>query len=210
MRVLPNRAASFAAAALVALAAHAAHAQVSAQPTTPERGRLRLESLEGLGAKASEHVIVDVDASLIKIAAAFLSPDDPEEKEIKELIVGVRGVYVRGYEFKSEGQYAEAELAAIRGQLRAPGWSRMVDVKTSAGGAENVEVYLATDAGRVEGLALVSAEPKKVTVINVVGSVDLEKLRKLRGTLGIPDLDIRIERKTEKKTGKGAKGPARP
>jgi hypothetical protein len=42
----------------------------------------------------------------------------------------------------------------------------------------------------VLGLAVLSAEPKELTVVNIVGPVDLEKLAKLEGNLGIPDLGI--------------------
>jgi hypothetical protein len=167
--------------------------QAAAQTGAPERGRLRLDSLDGLQSRASEHVVVDVDAGLLRLATAVLSEEEADEREVKQLVVGLRGVFVRSYEFTSEKQYADADLAAIRAQLRAPGWSRIVDVKAGAGGSENVELYLAAGGGRVEGLALLSAEPKKVTVVNIVGSIDLEKLRKLEGNLGIPKL--RIERK---------------
>jgi hypothetical protein len=179
---------------LLAFVVLCAAAPAAAQTGATERGRLRLDSLDGLQSRASEHIVVDVDASLLRLATAVLSEDDADEREVKQLVVGLRGVFVRSYEFTSEKQYAEADLAAVRAQLRAPLWSRIVDVKAGVGGAENVELYLATGGGRVEGLALVSIEPKKITVVNIVGSIDLEKLRKLEGNLGIPKL--RIEGKT--------------
>jgi hypothetical protein len=180
------------AAALVVCASLAAFAQAAPQ----ERGRLRLDALDSLRDMASEHVVVDVDASLIRFATAMLSEDDMEEREVKQMVADLKGVYVRSYEFNADGQYGEA-LASIRRQLGSAAWSRMVDLKSSDGEGGNLEVYLANEAGRVQGLALLAAGAKKMTIINIVGSVDLEKLRKLEGKLGIPK--ISIERKGDDK-----------
>src|SRR5215213_10203914 len=90
----------------------AAAAPARAQTVT---GRLRLESLEKLAPKASETVNIEIDGVLIKFAGSILSDEDADERAVKELVAGLRGVYVRSYEFKSDGQFAEADVAALRG-----------------------------------------------------------------------------------------------
>ena len=163
---------------------------VAAQPASAEKGRVRLDSIDRLFEKAGSTVNVDVDGTLIKIGVALLSDDDPEEKAIKELALSLRGVYVRRLEFKAGGQYAEGDLADIRAQLKAPGWSKLVDV--SGGGddweIEDAEIYVATESGRIEGLVVIVAEPRSLTVANVVGAIDLEKLKRLGGKLGLPKI----------------------
>lgn len=157
----------------------------------PGGGRVQLGSLDRLAPKASETVNVEVDESLLRIGASLLESDDPEEKDIKELIVGLKGVYVRVLGFKSAGEYAEGDLTPIREQLRAPGWTRIIGVQSHKEGFENAEVYLSrTQAGVLDGLFVIAVEPKQVVVVNLVGSVDLEKLRKLEGNLGIPKVNI--------------------
>jgi hypothetical protein len=152
-------------------------------------GRVQLESLDRLAPKAVETVNVQLDETLLKWGVAFLEADDPEEKNIKEVVAGLKGVYVRVLEFKSEGEYTESDLAPIREQLRAPGWTRIVGILSRKEGLENAEVYLSrTQAGIVDGLALLAVEPKQVVVVNLVGTVDLDKLRKLEGNLGIPKI----------------------
>ena len=101
---------------------------------------------------------------------------------------------MKSYEFKSEGQFTEADLASVREQLSGPGWSRIVDIKSLDDADDNAEVYVATDAGRVEGMAILSVEPKEVTVINIVGSIDIEKLKRLEGSLGIPRIQTHHKR----------------
>ena len=159
-------------------------------------GRLRLESLERLAPKAAEAVNIEIDGILIKFAGSILSNDDADERAVKELITGLRGVYVRSYEFKSAGEFAEGDVAAVREQLRAPGWSRVMDVKSKGLDFGDAEVYLATAGGRVEGFALIVVEPKEVTVVNIVGSLDLAKLRRLGDHLNLPRVTIRKKNKT--------------
>ncbi|HKG15872.1 MAG TPA: DUF4252 domain-containing protein [Pyrinomonadaceae bacterium] len=175
-----------AAAALMLLALASARAQAT-------DGRLRLESLERVAPRASETVKIDIDGILLKLGVSMLDDDDPDEKTVKEIIEGLRGVYVRSYEFKAEGEFKEADLDVLRQQLRGPGWSRLVDVKTRGVDFDGAEVYALTASGRVEGMAVLVSEPKHLIIVNVVGSIDLDKLKRLEGTLGIPR--IRVERK---------------
>lgn len=166
---------------------------VPAQGQQTVTGRLRLESLERLAPKAAESVNIEIDGFLIKFAGSILSDKDAEERAVKELVEGLRGVYVRSYEFKADGQFADADVAALREQLRAPGWSRVMDVESRGLDFGDAEVYLATAAGRVEGFALLVVEPRALTIVNIVGTLDLDKLKQLGDTLNLPR--IRVKRK---------------
>lgn len=154
-------------------------------------GRLRLESLEKLAPKAAEAVNIEIDGILIKFAGSILSDEDADERAVKELVTGLRGVYVKSYEFKSAGEFAEADVAAVREQLRAPGWSRVMDVKSKGLDFGDAEVYLATAGGRVEGFALLVVEPRELTVVNIVGPLDLDKIRRLGDNFHLPRITIK-------------------
>ena len=174
---------------IIAVAALASPARAQGQQTVT--GRLRLESLEKLAPKAAEAVNIEIDGILIKFAGSILSDEDADERAVKELVTGLRGVYVKSYEFKSAGQFAEADVAAVREQLRAPGWSRVMDVKSKGLDFGDAEVYLATAGGRVEGFALLVVEPRELTVVNIVGSLDLDKIRRLGDNLNLPRVTVK-------------------
>jgi hypothetical protein len=176
---------------VAAALAASAPARGAVQGGQPAGGRLRLESLERLGPKAAESVNIEIDGFLINFAGSLLSDADAEEKAVKELVSGLKGIYVRSYEFKADGQFSEADVAAVREQLRAPGWSRLVDVQSRGLDFGDAELYVSSAGGRVEGLALLLVEPKELTVINIVGSVDVDKLKKLRGSLSLPRIQIK-------------------
>jgi hypothetical protein len=47
------------------------------------------------------------------------------------------------------------------------------------------------------GLAIIAAEPREFTIVNIVGSIDLEDLHKLEGKFGVPNLDIQAGKKPD-------------
>jgi hypothetical protein len=158
--------------------------------------RIRMAHLDYLATKASETVDVNIDERLIQLAAKVFNDKDEDEAQIKKLVAGLKGIYVKSFEFENENEYSSADVDSIRSQLREPSWSRLVNVTSKREGT--VEVYVALNGPDVVGLAVLSAEPKELTVVNIVGPVDLEKLAKLEGTMGIPDLGIESPKKKTK------------
>ena len=173
----------------LALCGAAAHAQ---QPSEAKaRARVQLEALERLAARAERAVDVSVDEGVLSLAIGFFDkPNDPKAVEVAKAIKGLKAVYVRVYEFASEGQWAESDIADIRRQVGEPGWSRVVNV-WHKGEGRKVEVHLRAAAGKVGGLVVLATEPKQLVVVNMVGDVDVQKLASLRGQFGIPEIDFR-------------------
>ncbi|HXC71781.1 MAG TPA: DUF4252 domain-containing protein [Pyrinomonadaceae bacterium] len=147
-----------------------------------------MSSLDHLVAKASQTIDVNIDERLIRISAKFLSNDDPDEKRVKELVNGIKGIYVKSFEFANDGEYSPADVELVRAQLRGPGWTRLVGVTSKKDG--NLEVYLLLEGEKVGGMAVLHTDDRELTVVNIVGPVDLDKLAALDGHLGIPDLGI--------------------
>lgn len=149
--------------------------------------RIQTSSLDHLAAKASQTVDVNIDERLMRVAEKVF---DSDEKEIKKLISGLKGIYVKSFEFDNAGEYSAADVETIRSQLRGPAWTRLVNVTSRKDG--NIEVYLLMNADQIGGLAVLSTDDKELTVVNIVGPIDLEKLAKLEGQFGVPDLEIEI------------------
>lgn len=154
--------------------------------------RIQMSSLDHLAAKASQTIDVNIDERLMRIAAKVLSDLDADEKEIKKLVTGLKGIYVKSFEFDNDGQYAAADVEPIRTQLRAPGWSRLVNVNSKKEGS--LEVYLLLNGEVIGGLAVLHTDDRELTVVNIVGPVDLDKLAKLEGQFGVPDLGIESQK----------------
>lgn len=159
-----------------------------APPTRAQDARLKLAQLEKLSAKAVEVNSVTLDGDMLQLAAKFLDldKDDPESEQVKSLIKNLKGIYVKSFEFDQPNQYSASDVEDIRSQLAAPGWSKIVESRDKRAN-ENDEIYVMKDShNNVAGVAIVVAEPKELTVVNIVGPVDLDKLSALGGKFGIP------------------------
>ena len=158
-----------------------------------QTAKIDMGPLDHLGAKASETVDVTIDERLMQITAKFLSGKDPDELKIKELVNGLKGIYVKRFEFENDGGYLQADIDSIRSQLREPAWNKIVNISSKKEGS--IEVYLMTSASQVGGLVVLASKLKELTVVNIVGPVDLEKLTQLEGQFGVPDLGIETKPK---------------
>lgn len=150
---------------------------------------LNLQPLERLANRAKETVNVSLDGSLLQLAASFLSSDDPEQVKARQLVANLKGIYVRSYEFKEADAYGKSDLDTLRSQLKGTQWSRIVEVQ-STGDADSSELYLQTERGVVQGLALLVSGPKELTVVQIVGPISIDNLVQLGGQMGIPTLKI--------------------
>ena len=153
-----------------------------------QTSRIQMGGLEHLTAKASQTIDVNIDERLMRLAAKVLDDKDEGERQVKKLVEGLKGIYVRSFEFETDGQYVAADVETIRTQLRAPGWTRLVNVTSKKEGI--LEVYLLFNGDQVGGLAVLHTDDRELTVVNIVGPVDVDKLAKLEGQLGIPELGI--------------------
>ena len=154
--------------------------------------RIQLASLDHLAAKASQSVDVSVDERLLRLAIKVFSDKDADEREVKKVIEGLKGIYVRSFEFDTDGQYAAADVESIRSQLRAPGWTRLVNVTSKKEGS--LEVYMLLNGEQIGGLTVLHTDNRELTVVNIVGPVDLDKLAKLEGQMGVPELGIESQK----------------
>ena len=161
---------------------------------------LEIPEFEGLAEKANESVTVTLDSALLQMAARFFSEEDPEDAEVRKIIAGLKGVYVRSYTFDSDFAYPQADVASVRKQLSSPGWQRLVEVRKRKEGT-SVDVYVSVVPGsnKANGLAIIASEPREFTIVNIVGTIDLDTLHKLEGKVGIPRLDLEPEKEPARK-----------
>jgi hypothetical protein len=172
-------------------------------PVHAQNARLQIDHLDKLFPKAVETVDVRIDGSLLLMASKFLRSDKADEAAVKEIVKALKGVYVKGVEFDKEGEYSDADVESVRQQLSAPGWDRIVGVRSKRDG-QNVEVFLMINNDAViEGIGVLISDPKQVMVVNVVGPLDPEKINNLRGQFGIPK-DFALDFGGAKRSRKGA------
>jgi hypothetical protein len=155
--------------------------------------QLVLPDFSALAAKAADSVNITLDGSLLQLAAGFLNAKDPEDAAALEAIKGLQGIYVRSFTFDTDAAYRESDIDGVRRQLSAPGWTRLVQTRSSKSRAD-VDIYMMTQNGKALGLALIASEARQFTIVNIVGAIDLDKLRKLEGQFGVPKLGLGVQK----------------
>jgi hypothetical protein len=154
--------------------------------TLAQGARLQLDHLDRLATLAEEHVNVTIDTEMLKLASGFMK-GDRADAAVKEMVSGLKGIYVRSFKFGRPNAYTADDVNVIRKQLAAPGWTRMVTTEKKREG-ELVEIHSWREGNASGGLAILVAQPAELTVVNIVGPMDLAKLGALQGQFGIPSL----------------------
>ena len=159
--------------------------------------RIQVGHLDRLESRASQVVTVDVPENMLLFASKFLNANKPDEAAVKELVAGLKGVYVKSFEFEHDNEFSQDDIKTITAQLDPARWLKMVDVKSKKEG-EQVDVYTYFDHnGKILGIAVLVVANRELTFVNIVGPIDIEKLSQLNGRFHIPSLEI--ERTTKDK-----------
>jgi hypothetical protein len=141
-------------------------------------------AIEKLAETAEEVVDVTVDPAMLQFTERVLSDRNPDHARAKRVLRGIRSIKVKSLKFGRDGAYSPADVEAIRTQLTAPGWSRVVEVRSRK--TDNVDVFVRSNKGEIAGLVVIAGEPRELTIVEIDGNIRPEDLAELRGHAGIP------------------------
>jgi len=152
--------------------------------------RLSFEKLNGLENKARDVVEISLDGKLLDLAKRVLvKVNDENAKKIGQAISGLKGVYVRVYNFENENEYNIADVDEIRSQLQSPGWHKLANVRSKKNN-QKIDVFTMFSGDVMSGVAVVISESKSIAFVNVIGPIDIDLLAEMSGKLNIPKIEI--------------------
>ncbi len=158
--------------------------------TSAQDARLQFERLNALENRAEEVVEVNIDGKLLDLAKrVMVKVNDPNAKKVGQAISGLKGIYVRVYNFKNENEYNVADVDEIRSQLNSPGWEKLANVRSKKNN-QKIDVFTMFTGDVMSGLAVVVSESKSIAVVNVIGPIDIDLLAEMSGKLNIPKIEI--------------------
>lgn len=161
-----------------------------------QEARISFDNLNKLEDRASDVVEVTLDGKLLETAKRALTKvNDKDARTVGKAISGLKGIYVRVYNFEKDNEYNLADIDQIRNQLRSSAWEKIVNVRSKRDN-QKVDVFTKFAGEMMDGIAVVVSESKSVAVINVVGAIDLDTLVEISGRMNIPKIEI--ERETAK------------
>ncbi|MBS0387071.1 MAG: DUF4252 domain-containing protein [Proteobacteria bacterium] len=153
-----------------------------------ESGRLTLPDFRALESQATESTVVTVGPWLLRFASHFTDRNDPDGAATRRLLANIKSITIHSFEFDRDFVYSKADVDAVRAQLRAPNWNRLAQVRSKD--RDDVDVYVATENDQTTGLAVISSEPRELTIVNIVGSISPDDLQRLGAHLDMPGLRV--------------------
>ena len=145
---------------------------------------LDLSFLKGLEAKAKQTTDINLGPEQIQLMMGFSGEGS---KELLGLGKSIELVQVRSFEFDGEGMYSLEDMEALRQKLKSSDFVSIISVKERKG---FTEIAMRKGPKGMRGFVILSVEPKEVTVVNIVGDIDMNSLSKLTGKFGIPNIQM--------------------
>lgn len=165
----------------VSLALSPARAQQSSPLMIPPQ----LE--KDLGAHASDVTEVTLNKNMLGFAAKFMHGNDEDQANVRQLIEGLDGIYVRDYEFDKEGEYDPNQLDQLRKSFETPEWQPIVHEHERKSG-EATDILMKVVNGENKGMFILNAEPRELSIVLILGPIRVEDLGKLHGLAGLSAL----------------------
>jgi hypothetical protein len=137
-----------------------------------------------LAARATNVTEVTLGKNMLAFAAKFMNDGDKDDAATRQLIQGLEGIYVREYEFDKTGEYSAEEVAKLREYFETSEWSPIVHERESKSG-ETTDVLMKTVNGESRGMFILSAEPKELTIVLILGPINMDQLGELKGLSGL-------------------------
>jgi hypothetical protein len=161
--------------------------------------KLHFEKLSLLESKARDVVEVNVDGKLLDLAKRVTTKiNDEDARTVGQAISGLKGIYVRVFNFAEPNQYNMSDVDEIRSELNNPAWQKVANVRSKKND-QKVDIYTMFTGDQMSGAAIVISDTKTVALVNVVGIIDIETLVELSGKMNIPKVDIERDTKTPAK-----------
>jgi hypothetical protein len=135
-----------------------------------------------LSARAANVTEVTLNKDMLGFASKFMDKKDKDQAAADQLIQGLEGIYVRDYEFDKEGEYSMDEVEKLRQAIETPEWTPMVHSRENKG-TEITDVMVKTVNGETKGMFILSAEPKELSIVLILGNIRMDQLGQL-GALG--------------------------
>lgn len=162
--------------------------------------KFNLDKLKPLEAKAQDVVEVNLDGKVLELAKRVLTKvNDKDAKNVGDAIKGLKGIYVRVYNFDKENEYNLKDIDDIRAEFTTPNWEKLVNVRSKKNN-QKIDVFTRFSGDAMSGATVIMSEAKSVAVINIDGMIDFDTLVEISGKLNIPKIEVESDENNPKPT----------
>jgi len=137
-----------------------------------------------LASRASNVTEVTLGKDMLAFAAKFMDGKDKDQAAVSQLVQGLEGIYVRDYDFDKEGQYSMDDIEKLRQAFETSEWTPIVRTREH-NGTEITDVLMKQVNGETRGMFVLSAEPKELCIVLILGPIRMDQLGMLGGICGL-------------------------
>lgn len=159
-------------------------ATAHAQDATGEAA-LEFATLED---KADEVVKVNLWGRPLEHAKKLLGLRKNVTDSVRGFMGGLTAVYRRTYRFRGKDA-SKDDVEPVHRQLAEEGWVPLIETEDRQK-PESLSVYSYSRDDQVAGMTVVSREPDEITVLKIMGPMDLEALSAIGSGLGMPVMNL--------------------
>ncbi len=156
--------------------------------------------LDKLADKAKESSVVDLGPDQLGLVKGMFGGGH-KKGDLTELAKNLRSMQVRSYEFEKEGDYSMDEVRAFRDKVKSGGqWVTLISTREKR---EFTDILIQKGPdGKPSGFLIIAAEPRELSIVHIVGSLDLSQLGQIGGQYGVPRMESNHGSSGAKSTGK--------
>lgn len=171
-------------------------AAAEAKQAVEDRGLTRAQA--GESEVSRELIRAHQDASYA-LALRFLGVREGAQERAQDafivrhqLIAGLPGVYVRSDHFPHDDEYSRAAVKTVMARLAAPDRTPIVSVRQRRHGSgdSDVNIDILRRGAQTKAVTIVAQKPLDLTIVNIVGSIDLARLEHHQGQFGVPKVGV--------------------
>lgn len=138
--------------------------------------------------KADEVVKVNLWGRPLEHAKKVLGLRKNVTDSVRGFMSGLTAVYRRTYRFRGKDA-SKDDVEPVHRQLAEGGWVPLIETEDRQK-PESLSVYSYSSDDEVTGMTVVSRGPDEITVVKIMGPMDLEALSAIGSGLGMPVMNL--------------------
>ena len=138
--------------------------------------------------KADEVVKVNLWGRPLEHAKKLLGLRKNVTDSVRGFMTGLTAVYRRTYRFRGKDA-SKDDVEPVHRHLAEEGWVPLIETENRQK-PESLSVYSYSRDDQVAGMTVVSRGPDEITVLKIMGPMDLEALSAIGSGLGMPVMNL--------------------
>jgi hypothetical protein len=128
---------------------------------------------------------VTLGKNMLSFASKFMDGKDKDDAAAKQLIDGLDGIYVRDVHSSTRKASTRWTISTNCAKPSRPASGPPWCASASASQGETTDIFVKLVNGESHGMFILTAEPKELTIVLILGPIRMDDLGKLHGLAGL-------------------------